>query len=264
MTTMTDTPPLLVDTHVHLDALSSAEALKGELLHARQAGVGAFVIPGVHRGGWQQLVGIARSINDVWAAPGLHPLAADEWSRECEQELQASLADPNVIAIGEIGLDAQLPYPPPAEQESVFRAQLRLAVAAELPVLIHCRRASGRLLDVLREEEAARVGGILHAFSGSIETALQAIRLGFAIGVGGSVTYANARRLPEVVQQVPAEWLVLETDAPDLSPHPHRGEANRPGWLPLVARRVAELRDWSEAETARITTDNAKRILRFS
>lgn len=264
MTAMMDVPPLLIDTHVHLDTLSSAEGLQGELRHARQAGVGAFIIPGVHRSGWQRVLDIARSINDVWAAPGLHPLAAGEWSRECEQELQASLGDPKAIAVGEIGLDAQLPCPPLAEQERVFRFQLRLAVAAELPVLIHCRRASGRLLDVLREEEAARVGGILHAFSGSIETALQAIRLGFAIGVGGSVTYANARRLPEVVHQVPAEWLVLETDAPDLSPHPHRGEANRPCWLPLVARRVAELRGWSEAETACITTENAKRILKIS
>jgi TatD DNase family protein len=107
------------------------------------------------------------------------------------------------------------------------------------------------------------VGGIFHAFSGSLETALQGIRLGFAIGVGGTVTYPNARRLPGVVQRVPEEWIVLETDAPDLPPHPHRGEVNRPAWLPLVAQRIAEIRGWSEVETARITTANAKRILKI-
>jgi TatD DNase family protein len=132
-------------------------------------------------------------------------------------------------------------------QEQAFRAQLRLAIAAGRPVLIHCRQAAGRLLQILREEGAERVGGIFHAFSGSLETARQGIRLGFAIGVGGTLTYPNARRLPEVVREVPAEWLVLETDAPDLAPHPHRGEVNRPAWLPLIARQVAELRRWSVA-----------------
>lgn len=252
------------DTHVHLDASTLAEDLEREIRFARQAGVGSFVVPGVDWRGWSQILAIARTGSDIWAAPGLHPQAAGEWCRECEQDLQAMLGESRVIAIGEIGLDALLPSPAFADQERVFRAQMRLAVAADLPVLIHCRRATGRLLEILREEGGARVGGILHAFSGSLETARQAVRLGFAIGVGGAVTYANARRLPEIVQKLPAEWLVLETDAPDLAPHPHRGEVNRPGWLPLIARRVAEIRDWSEEETARITTENAKRILKIS
>jgi TatD DNase family protein len=203
-------------------------------------------------------------VSGAWAAPGLHPLAAGEWCPESERELQRLLVEPKVVAIGEIGLDALLPSPSLAVQEQAFRAQLRLAIAAGRPVLIHCRQATERLLEILREEGAEQVGGIFHAFSGSVETALQGIRLGFAIGVGGTVTYPNARRLPEVVQMVPAEWLVLETDAPDLAPHPHRGEVNHPAWLPLVAQRVGELRGWSEAETARITTENAKRILKIS
>lgn len=264
MATMQDTPAQLFDTHVHLDAPVLADNLEWEIDLAGKAGVDNFVIPGVNWRGWPRILAIARTVNEAWAAPGLHPLAAGQWCRQCEQDLQAILEEPQVVAIGEIGLDALLPSASLADQEPVFRAQLRLAVAADLPVLIHCRRATGRLLEILREEGAARVGGILHAFSGSIETARQAIRLGFAIGIGGAVTYANARRLPEVVQQLPAEWLVLETDAPDLAPHPHQGKVNRPCWLPLVARRVAELRRWSEAETVRITTENAKRILKIS
>jgi TatD DNase family protein len=260
---MTDAPPLLFDTHVHLDASPLAENLEEEVRRARRAGIGHFVVPGVDRSGWGRILGVAQKVSGAWAAPGMHPQAAGEWCPECERELQRLLGEPKVVAIGEIGLDTLLPAPSLAVQEQAFRAQLRLAIATGRPVLIHCRQATERLLRILQEEGAKQIGGILHAFSGSLETALEGIRLGFAVGVGGTLTYPNARRLPEVVKKVPAEWLVIETDAPDLAPHPHRGETNRPAWLPLVARRVAELRGWSEAETARITTANAKRILKI-
>jgi TatD DNase family protein len=261
---MRDAAPLLFDTHVHLDASPLAEDLAEEVRRARREGVGYFVVPGVDRAAWRRVLGVAQTVSGVWAAPGLHPLAAGEWCPECEGELQRLLVEPKVVAIGEIGLDALLPAPSLAVQEQVFRTQLRLAIATDRPVLIHCRQATERLLRILQEEGAKQVGGIIHAFSGSLETALQGIRLGFAVGVGGTVTYPNARRLPEVVRELPAEWIVLETDAPDLPPHPHRGEVNRPAWLPLVAQRVAEIRGWSEAETAHITTENAKRILKIS
>jgi len=253
----------LFDTHVHLDAPPLGGGLEATLLSARQAGVSRFLVPGVERAGWPGILAIARERPGVYAAPGLHPLAAGEWSPAAADELAALLAEPAVVAVGEIGLDHLLPAPSAERQEEVFRAQLRLAVAARRPVLIHCRRATERLLRILREEGAERVGGILHAFSGSLETARAAIRLNFALGIGAAVTYLNARRLLEVVKALPAEALVLETDAPDLAPHPHRGEENRPAWLPLVARRVAELRGWSEEETARITTENAMRILKI-
>jgi TatD DNase family protein len=261
---MRDAASHLFDTHVHLDASPLAEALEEVVGQARQAGIGHFVVPGVDRSGWRRVLEVAQVVDGAWAAPGLHPLAAGEWCPECERELQRLLIEPKVVAIGEIGLDALLPSPSLAVQEQVFRSQLRLAIGTGRPALIHCRQATERLLRILREEGAERVGGIFHAFSGSLETALDGIRLGFAIGIGGTVTYPNARRLPEVVKMVPAEWLVIETDAPDLAPHPHRGETNRPAWLPLVARRVAELRGWSEAEMARITTENARRILKIA
>jgi len=105
------------------------------------------------------------------------------------------------------------------------------------------------------------MGGIAHAFSGSLETARQLIGLGFALGIGGVITFPEARRLAEVVRAVPSEWLVLESDAPDLPPHPHRGEINRPEWLRLIAARVADMRGWTSSETARITSGNARRVL---
>lgn len=251
------------DTHVHLDLLDDRGDLPQELHLARQSGVGQFLVPGVKRNRWPDLMRLCRSHQGLFAAPGLHPMAADQWNDEARRELESLLCQPKVAAIGEIGLDATLPSPALNQQEEAFTGQLRLAVEVGLPVLIYCRQATGRLLEILDREHARRVGGIFHAFSGSEEVAREAISLGFAIGVGGSVTYENARRLPEVVRHIDAEWLVLETDAPDMAPHPHRGEANKPAWLPLIAATVAKLRGYDMEQTTRITTANARRILRL-
>jgi TatD DNase family protein len=253
----------LFDTHAHLDAEPLLAALDGELAAAGAAGVGDWVVPGVAPAGWPQLLAAVRRVPGARAAPGVHPLAAATWNAEVAEELRRLLARPETVAVGEIGLDALLETPAAEVQERAFRAQLRLALAAGRPVLLHCRRATGRLLEILREEGAQQVGGILHAFSGSVESALAGIGLGFAIGFGGPLTYPNARRCVEVLQRIPPEWVVLETDAPDLAPHPYRGEPNRPAWLPLIAGRVAEIRGWSAAQTARLTTANARRVLKI-
>lgn len=248
----------LIDTHVHLDCCRDPAA---EVQAAREAGVRGLVVPGVGRATWPQLLALTRQFPGVRAAPGLHPQTAAQWAPGTGRELASLLDRPEVVAVGEIGLDATPGYPNPALQEAALRDQLRLAVNAGKPVLLHCRRATERLLRILREEGAQRVGGIWHAFSGSCETAQRAIDLGFALGIGGPLTWPNARRGPEVVRAVPAQWLVLETDAPDLPPHPHRGEENRPAWLPLVAAKVGELRGWRGEETARITRENTLRVL---
>lgn len=253
----------LFDTHVHLDAPPLFRDLALQIDRARKCLVQGFLLPGIRPEGWPNLLAIADATVGALAAPGIHPGFAAAWNEEAETELAKLLVHPGVVAVGEIGLDGLLPSPSMAVQEVAFRGQLRLAAAAELPVLIHCRRATGRIFDILKEERAGKVGGILHAFSGSLETAHRAIDLGFVLGIGGPLTYPNARRLPEVLNQIPAEAIVLETDAPDLPPHPHRGETNRPEYLVLVARKVAEIRGWSLQETARITTTNARRILKI-
>ena len=131
------------------------------------------------------------------------------------------------------------------------------------PLLIHARQSFGRVFELLQREQAEQVGGIFHAYSGSLETARRIIDSGFVLGIGGVVTWPNARRLPDVVRSLPPEALVLETDAPFLSPEPHRGEPNRPASLALVAEKVARLRGWSVAETLRITSENARRVLKL-
>jgi TatD DNase family protein len=251
----------LFDTHVHLDRLPAGLNGAGEIALAQRQGIQRFLLPGVEPRHWQRLLELAATLPGCLAAPGVHPLAAESWDQDTADRLLTLLDKPQVVAIGEIGLDGYLAQPDAGIQEQALRGHLRLARQAGLPVLLHCRKATGRLLEILGQEQAGDCGGIWHAFSGSLDTARAAIKLNFAIAFGGPLTWPNARRGPEVLQSLPAEWIVLESDAPDLAPHPHRGETNRPAYLALVAERMAGLRGWSLEETARITTSNACRVL---
>jgi len=256
---MKSTRKVLFDTHAHLDFPPLHERLREELTLARAAGVGAWVVPGVSPDGWPVLMATVAEIPEALAAPGVHPLAAGDWGEKTAAALTLLLDE--AVAVGEIGLDGTLSSPSPVAQERAFRDQVRLAVAARRPLLIHCRKAMGRTLEILRVEGARRVGGIFHAFSGSPESAREALRMNFAIGLGGALTFTGARRGPELARTLPADWLVLESDAPDLAPEPFRGRLNRPAYLPLIAARLGDLRGWSPAETAAITTANARRVL---
>ncbi len=252
---------LFFDTHVHLDQLPAGLDPATEVALAQRQGIHRFLLPGVEPQHWQRLLELATTLSGCLAAPGVHPLAAESWNEDTANRLLSLLDNPQVVAVGEIGLDGYLAQPTAEIQEQALRDQLRLARQTGLPVLLHCRKATGRLLEILHQEQAADCGGIWHAFSGSLETAQAATQLNFAIAFGGPLTWPGARRGPEVLKKLSAEWIVLESDAPDLAPHPHRGETNRPAYLGLVAERVAALRGWSMEETARITTANACRVL---
>jgi TatD DNase family protein len=246
-----------IDTHIHLDRL---HALGPQLEEARNAGISAWVVPGVAPDHWPDLMATAERHAGVFAAPGIHPQAACSCQKSHLDELRRHLAHPRSVALGEVGIDRQIGIPQEI-QEEVFIRMIHLALETDKPLLIHARRSTGRILELLHREGGGRLGGIFHAFSGSLETARKIIDLGFVLGIGGVLTFSNAHRLPEVVREVPAEALVLETDAPDLTPEPYRGRPNRPVYLGLIAERLASLRGWSLAETARITSENAQRIL---
>lgn len=250
---------MLFDTHIHLDLLTD---IRQEIEAANDYGVRQFLLPAVRPATWDRLYTTAESLPGVYVAPGIHPLAAREWTEFSARLLWNHLQKPATIALGEIGLD-RLVDTPHDQQETTLRAQLRIAIEADLPVILHCRKATGRLLEILCQEKADRVGGILHGFTGSLETAHAAIRLGFALGIGGAATWPEAERVAAVITKIPEEWLVLETDAPDQSPHPHRSETNRPAWMQYIHQRLAALRDWSPDETATLTTNNARRVLRL-
>lgn len=249
-----------VDTHIHLDRLvEPAQRLR----EAELVGVGAWVVPGVAPQQWPEVMATSALHDQVYLAPGIHPQAAGLVQEDHLGALRRLLGHEKAVAVGEVGLDRQIDVPW-QKQEELFIAMIRLARETEKPLLIHTRRATERVLELLQKEGGAQVGGIFHAFSGSLDVARKIMDMGFLLGVGGVATWATARRLPEVVRAVPAEALVLETDAPDMTPEPYRGQQNRPAHLACVAKKLAEFRGWDLTETAEITTENARRILRLA
>lgn len=250
----------LIDSHCHLDLEPLKSALPHILQEASSSGVEGFVVPGVHPDGWAGIAAVAAEDSRITTAYGIHPMHAGQVTDQILDRLLELAAQG--VAIGETGLDPA--YQVPLElQERVFREQLRIAVNRGLPVLIHCRRAFQRVVTILREERADRTGGVMHAFSGSVEMAREFIRLGFAISISGTVTWNNAVKPLRVARELPLEHLVLETDAPDMTPERYRGRFNRPAWITETALRVAELRGISLEDVARVTTGNIRRILRL-
>jgi TatD DNase family protein len=250
----------MIDTHCHLDLEPMVLHLPRMMSEAVSAGITDFVVPGVHPDGWQRMLALATEYPRIMPAFGIHPMHAASADDRCLAKL-AELA-PQGIAIGEIGLDPV--YTVPLEtQETAFREQLRLALKLGLPLLVHCRQVFQRTLLIMREERADQVGGIMHAFSGSPEMARDFIRLGFAISISGTVTWANAVKPLRLAAEIKMEHLVLETDAPDMTPEPYRGRFNRPAWMLETALRVAEIRGIPLDAVAAATTANARRVLRL-
>ena len=252
---------MFIDTHCHLDDPSLFDRLPEVIDNARLAGIDRFVIPGVSPCGWDKIASLADAMIGLFPAFGLHPMHAGLYNEGLLGDL-ARYAE-RAVALGEIGLDYLLAEIPRERQLLAFRGQLRLAVDMGLPVLIHCRRAFRDLVQIMEEEQAERVGGIMHAFSGSPEIARKCIQLGFAISIAGPVTYCNAVKPLELVRCIPLEHIVLETDAPDMTPEPLRGMPNEPAYLVETAKKVAELRGACLEEIAAVTTRTAERLLRL-
>ncbi len=242
------------DTHIHLLASEWQESPQKLSALAKEAAIDRLLIPGVRIDEWPRLLALAQQLPEVYVAPGLHPIYAEQWNADTAQQLTALAAEADVVAIGEIGLDA-VAGESLDTQERVFRDQLLIALEAGLPVLLHSRQTTGRVLAILRELQiGCRIGGIWHGFSGSVEVARELAALGFKIGVGPVLLRDSARRLPQAVAALPDEALVLETDAPDM--------IEDPLGLLRVASRLAELKNWTLEQTARMTSANARQVLR--
>ena len=248
----------LIDTHCHLDLEPLVQHLPRTVEDATVAGLAGFVVPGVHPDNWGKISLLATEYAQIFPAFGIHPMHA-----ACvDDQVLAELADSTRqgIAIGETGLDPTCAVPMET-QETAFREQIRLAVRVGLPLIIHCRKAFNRTLQVMREERANLVGGIMHAFSGSLEMSREFIRLGFGISISGTITWPNAVKPLRLAVETALEHLVLETDAPDMTPQKYRGRFNRPAWMLETAMRLADIKGVTPEELARVTTDNARRFL---
>jgi TatD DNase family protein len=252
----------MIDTHCHLFWDDYAADLPGVLDRARAAGVRAFIVPATSIDTARQALALARRHPDVHAAAGVHPHDAAGVESTLERDLEALLAEPGVVAVGEIGLDYHYDFCPRPEQHRALHLQLELARRRGLPVVIHNREADDDVLAICREHQDGALRGQFHCFSSSAAVAERVLELGFHISFTGNVTYRNSP-LAAVAAMVPDDRLLLETDAPFMAPVPHRGKRNEPAYLALVAAHLAALRGQDAATLAANTTRNAVALFRL-
>lgn len=251
----------MIDTHVHFNGkdLGDRTVLSGVLERAKFAGVERFIVVGYDLASSERAVTLAENDDRMWATVGIHPHDAANHSPETEVRLRELAAHPRTVAIGEIGLDFYRDLSPRDAQETAFRAQIRLARETALPIVIHCRDAYPETLAIL-ESEADGVGVILHCFAGDTSDAERAFRHGWYLGIGGTITYKKNDALRAIVRSAPQNLLLLETDAPYLSPEPFRGKfPNEPARVALVAQRIAGIRAEAKESVVAYTTRNALR-----
>lgn len=196
----------------------------------------------------------------IYGACGIHPENADEYTESVRSEMIGLLKTEKFRAVGEIGLDYYWESNPPKEiQKKVLRDQMEIAKSLGMPVVLHDRDAHGDILSIVKEFPG--VTGIFHSFSGSVEMAREVVSLGYYIGISGVATFKNARKLPEVISEIPLDRLLIETDAPYMAPVPYRGKRNRSDYLIYVAEKIAELKGKNVEEVLEATADNARRLL---
>ena len=249
------------DTHCHLQHEAYDQDLQQVLSHCQEAQVDYMTVVGWDYPSSLQAVSLAQQYpGRIFAAVGVHPQDCLTWNAEIAADLFALAQKPCVVAIGEIGLDYYRDPSPKEVQAQVFIEQIHMAKELQKPIIIHSRDAHGPLFDIVKKEAAAQFGGIMHCYSGSVEMARQLLSSGWTISLAGPLTFKNARQLPEVVNFVPLDRLLIETDSPYMSPEPLLGKRNDPSRVTYIAGKIAEIKGVSLEEVANITTQNAKQI----
>ncbi len=255
----------LVDSHCHLDSDRLDLPPDEAVARARAAGVADIVMAGVDPGCWDTQVALAGRHERVWPVYGVHPVLAAQMS-EAEQDdalarLEQLAARHRPVAIGETGLDAfEADKGTLARQERSLRAHAELADRLGLPLVLHLLRTHDAALRVLKDLRLPAAGGLVHSFSGSAELVREYLKLGLHVAFCGTVSYPQSRRVKAAAAEVPPDRLLVETDSPDQTPHPHRGRPNRPELLPAVLAGLAEARDEPTDALALLTTANARRL----
>ncbi|MGQ9646837.1 MAG: TatD family hydrolase [Thermodesulfobacteriota bacterium] len=254
---------MLIDSHAHLEMPEFRADLEQVIQRAKASGVEYIFTVGTEKKDWPRALEIAHSHPSVYAILGVHPHNAREIDEETYPTLRKLCSDEKVRAYGEIGLDFYRNLSPRDVQLKRFREQIALAKELRLPIVVHDRDAHRETLEVLKSEKAQECGGIIHCFSGDVPMAEACIEMGFFISVPGSITFRNAERFYEVVRKVPMSSLLVETDAPFLTPVPFRGKRNEPSYVRYTAEKVSEIKKVPFERVAEVTTENALRAYRL-
>ena len=246
------------DTHAHYDSSKFSEDRDAVLQAVYACGVSLIVDPGDTLERSKNAVALAKQYDFVYAAVGVHPEEYETWTEETVAGLRVLAQEPKVVAIGEIGLDYYWDKEPTELQKKMFRAQIKLALELDLPIIVHDREAHGDCFSIVCEYPELR--GVFHCYSGSAEMAKELIKRGWYLGFDGPITYKNNVKAMEVLAVTPVDRIVLETDSPYLAPVPNRGKRNDSRNLPYIAEIVAREKGLTIEETARLTMENGKRL----
>jgi TatD DNase family protein len=251
----------LIDSHSHLDVAEFDGDRAQVLARARAAGVTRQIVPAIAVAGFEKLRELGNVENGIFPAYGLHPMYLTEHQPQHLDELERWIEREKPVAVGECGLDFHVQGLDAETQRTYLQRQLELARDADLPVILHARRALDEVTAGIRR--VGKLRGVVHSFSGSLEQAQQLWKLGFSLGIGGPVTYARARRLRGIVASMPLELLLLETDSPDQPLHGHQGQRNEPALLTQVCDTVALLRGTDREAIAAATSANGERLFQL-
>jgi TatD DNase family protein len=253
---------MFVDTHCHLDFPHFDADRKAVMARAREAGVARIVVPGTDLASSRRAVELAEAHPEIFAAVGVHPNSTAGFGTRELRELRELARSQKVVGIGEIGIDLYWKSAPLEEQQRAFRAQIELAAEFARPIIVHDRDAHAEVMNVLRDAPPP-AGAVLHAFSGDMAMAEAAVALGFYLGVDGPLTYKKNDGLRAIFAAAPLDRILIETDAPYLTPQAQRGRRNEPAYVRYVAEKLAEIRGTTVEQIGRATTTNADRLFRW-
>ncbi|MBQ1870651.1 MAG: TatD family hydrolase [Lachnospiraceae bacterium] len=252
----------IFETHAHYDDEQFDNDRATLLPQIIAGGVSPIINVGATMRGTYASVRFSEEYKDVYAAVGIHPSEYKDFNDYTIETLRTLADKPKVVAIGEIGLDYYWDKEEDVQayQRKIFREQIALAKACNLPIIVHSRDAAKDTFDIIKEEAGGNLRGVIHCYSGSVEMAREYVKMGFYIGVGGVVTFKNAKTLVNVVEDIPLTSILLETDSPYMAPAPHRGERNNSTYLTYVAEKIAEIKNTTLEEVIKTTRANAFKL----
>ena len=247
---------MFVDTHCHI-SYEDYDNIDELIMNIKNSKVEKIIVNGTDMKSNLFVLELVRKYDIVYGALGFHPTELDDFSYDYLDWLDKNIDNDKIVALGEIGLDYHYENTNKERQIDVLRRQLDIAAKHNKPIIFHCRDAIGDTYDILKKYN---LKGTMHAYSGSLDMALKFIKLGYCLGVGGVVTFKNAKNIVEVIKNVDLKYIVLETDAPYLTPEPYRGKKNNSSYIPLIAEKVASLKGISSLDVASITSNVASEL----